>query len=395
MKNEWVDTLAGSVRVKAEGKGIERLINACVRQGIAVWNVKKHSRETATFFIKLSDVKRFRHIARQSECKLSFVGRRGLPFFWRRARRNSGFGLGLLLFAAIVFLLSNVVWSIDIEGASPETEHQIVRELKRMGVERGVFQFLLDDPETLQRKLTERIHDITWVGVEWEGTLLHFRVVEKEIPEPKEPIPPRHLVAKKEAVIADLFVEEGQPLVSVNDYVQKGQLLVSGVIGAEGRTKFVPATGKVLGETWYKSTVVLPLETTFHVLTGAFAERHYIAMGRFSLPIWGWEKPAFAHTVIETKKRPFRFWKWDLPVYYERVTIREAEEVKRSYTWEEAFAEAKKIARRELRAKLPEEAVIRGEKVLHQTKENGKVRVELHYEVIENIAVPQPIVQGD
>lgn len=81
MKNEWVDTLAGSVRVKAEGKGIERLINACVRQGIAVWNVKNHSRETATFFIKLSDVKRFRHIARQSECKLSFVGRRGLPFF--------------------------------------------------------------------------------------------------------------------------------------------------------------------------------------------------------------------------------------------------------------------------------------------------------------------------
>ncbi|WP_236687363.1 sporulation protein YqfD, partial [Geobacillus sp. ZGt-1] len=65
MKNEWVDTLAGSVRVKARGKGIERLINACVRQGIAVWNVKKHSADTATFFIKLSDVKRLRHVARQ------------------------------------------------------------------------------------------------------------------------------------------------------------------------------------------------------------------------------------------------------------------------------------------------------------------------------------------
>ncbi len=103
----------------------------------------------------------------------------------------------------------------------------------------------------------------------------------------------------------------------------------------------------------------------------------------------------FAHTIVETEKRPFRFWKWDLPLYYERITIREAEEVKRRYTWEEAFAEAKEIARRELRAKLPEEAAIRSEKVLHQAKENGKVRVELHYEVIENIAVPQPIVQGD
>lgn len=395
MKNEWVDTLAGSVRVKARGKGIERLINACVRQGIAVWNVKKHSADTATFFIKLSDVKRLRHVARQSECKLSFVGRTGLPFFWRQAWRNSGFWLGLLLFIAMVFLLSNIVWKIEIKGAAPETEHQIARELKRMGVERGVFQFLLDDPETLQKKLTERVPDITWVGVEWKGTSLHFRVVEKEIPEPKKPIPPRHLVAKKEAVIADLFVEEGQPLVSVNDYVQKGQLLVSGIIGAEGRTKFVPASGKVFGETWYKSTVVLPLETTFHVLTGKFTERHYVGIGRLLIPVWGWKKPVFAHTIVETEKRPFRFWKWDLPLYYERITIREAEEVKRRYTWEEAFAEAKEIARRELRAKLPEEAAIRSEKVLHQAKENGKVRVELHYEVIENIAVPQPIVQGD
>ncbi len=151
MKNEWVDTLAGSVRVKARGKGIERLINACVRQGIAVWNVKKHSADTATFFIKLSDVKRLRHVARQSECKLSFVGRTGLPVFWRRAWRNSGFWLGLLLFIAIVFLLSNIVWKIEIKGAAPETEHQIARELKRMGVERGAFQFLLDDPETLQK----------------------------------------------------------------------------------------------------------------------------------------------------------------------------------------------------------------------------------------------------
>lgn len=116
MKNGWVDTLAGSVRVKAEGKGIERLINACVRQGIAVWNVKNHSRETATFFIKLSDVKRFRHIARQSECKLSFVGRRGLPFFWRRARRNSGFGLGLLLLRPLYFCCPTLCGALTLKA---------------------------------------------------------------------------------------------------------------------------------------------------------------------------------------------------------------------------------------------------------------------------------------
>ncbi|TXK90469.1 stage IV sporulation protein, partial [Parageobacillus sp. SY1] len=104
---------------------------------------------------------------------------------------------------------------------------------------------------------------------------------------------------------------------------------------------------------------------------------------------------AFHYYEIDQQKRPLRFWKWDLPIYYERVIFREKEEVERNYTWEEAFAKAKELAREELKAKLPEDASIKGEKVLHQTKENGKVRVELHYQVIENIAIPQPIVQGD
>lgn len=181
-----------------------------------------------------------------------------------------------------------------------------------------------------------------------------------------------------------MFVEKGQPLVSINDHVTKGQLLVSGIIGKEEQL----ARGKIFGETWYKSTVVLPLEATFQVLTGKYMEKHYIAVKNISLPIWGFQKPAFRHYEIDRLKRPFRFWKWDLPIYYERVVFRETQEAKRSYTWVEALAKAKELARKELKAKLPEDAMIKGEKVLHQAKENGKVRVELHYQVIENIAIP-------
>ena len=395
MKNQWMNILIGSVRVKAQGKGVERLLNACVRNDIVIWNVKKHSDHIVTFFIKLSDVKRLRIVARRSECKLYFVGKTGFPFFCKKALSNTGFLLGICLFFVIVFLLSNMIWGIEIKGAKPETEYRIWKELKRMGIEKGAFQFLVDDPETIQKKLTDRIDAITWVGVEWEGTTLYFRVVEKEQPEEPKKIGAQHLVAKKKAIITDMFVEEGQPLVSVHDHVTKGQLLVSGIIGKEGQTKLVPARGKIFGETWYKSTVVLPLDATFRVLTGKYMEKHYIKIGNISLPVWGWEKPKFTNYEINVQKRPFRFWKWDLPLYYERVIFRETEEVKRSYTWEEAFAKAKELAREELKEKLPDDASIKGEKVLHQTKENGKVVVEFHYQVIENIAIPQPIVQGD
>ncbi|UTW69945.1 hypothetical protein KHA80_03655 [Anaerobacillus sp. HL2] len=37
--------------------------------------------------------------------------------------------------------------------------------------------------------------------------------------------------------------------------------------------------------------------------------------------------------------------------------------------------------------------MIKGEKVLHQTMENGKVELMIHYQVIEEISQIQPIIQ--
>ena len=73
-----------------------------------------------------------------------------------------------------------------------------------------------------------------WCGV--EGTTYHLQVVEKNEPEKPEYFSPQHLVAKKKAVIVDMFVEEGQAVVDLYDHVEEGQLLVSGLIGKEGQT---------------------------------------------------------------------------------------------------------------------------------------------------------------
>ncbi|MDQ7864118.1 hypothetical protein RCO48_32715 [Peribacillus frigoritolerans] len=34
-------------------------------------------------------------------------------------------------------------------------------------------------------------------------------------------------------------------------------------------------------------------------------------------------------------------------------------------------------------------------KILHESMENGKVKLSIHYQVIEDIAIGQPIIQGD
>jgi hypothetical protein len=39
--------------------------------------------------------------------------------------------------ASSLKLLSNMIWEIDIKGAKPETEHQMVKHLEEIGVKKG------------------------------------------------------------------------------------------------------------------------------------------------------------------------------------------------------------------------------------------------------------------
>lgn len=112
-------------------------------------------------------------------------------------------------------------------------------------------------------------------------------------------------------------------------------------------------------------------------------------------PVFWNHKEKFSTFEKQVDEKTFRFLTWTLPIRYEKVVWHEKEIAVREYSYDQARKVAKQIAREQLKRQLPSDATIQGEKVLHVTKENGKVKVEMHYQVIENIATPQPIIQGD
>jgi similar to stage IV sporulation protein len=393
MKNQWIQTFSGTVKVKLTGKGIERFLNQLTRSGVSIWNVKKHGAEAVTFYVNPQDVNKLRIPARESNCKIRFLERAGGPFFLRKLWTNSGFLAGAFLFFALMMLLSNMVWGIEIKGASPATEHQIRKELDRMGIGVGKLQFSLDSVESIQKELTDKVGALTWIGVELKGTTYHFQAVEKSEPEKAEVIGPRNLVAKRKAAIVKIFVEKGEPVVEVNDYVMPGQLLVSGLYGKEDDLKVVAAEGEILGETWYSTKVELPLKSTFQVYNGNEKKKYSLMVGGKALPVWGFGKPDFSEYEIEVTEQPVRFFRWELPVKVEKKTIREREQVTRIYTRKEAIESAKELARKDIKSYLPENAIIKGEKILHQSIENDKVKLTTHFTIIEDIAEGQPIIK--
>ena len=85
-------------------------------------------------------------------------------------------------------------------------------------------------------------------------------------------------------------------------------------------------------------------------------------------------------------RKRINFLSWKLPVSLVHDTHREKEMETRIYSKEEAIDVAKKMARLDIKNRLPEDAKIMGENVLHQSVDNGKVTISIHFQVIENIA---------
>ncbi|UCZ54499.1 sporulation protein YqfD [Bacillus shivajii] len=395
MKNNWVHKVTGSVRVKVKGPYPELFINRCIHENIRVWDIKYPGSDVLVCSILLDEVPKLRGLAKRSNCKISFLERKGLPFLYKRMKRRSGLVIGAFLFFALLFFLSNMVWDIEIEGASPDVEHQLRQTVNELGVKKGAFQFRLPKPENIQSFVTDEIKDATWIGVTVKGTTYHFQVVEKELAEPKAAESPGHLVAKRKAVIYDMFVEDGMPVVEPNQVVEKGQLLVSGLVGKEGEEQRISAEGEVYGEFWYKAKVRLPVEREIDTVTGERYKMHKVYFGSFPLPFWGWNAPEYDEVKVEEYKTNWSIFGFDIPINYGYKEYLETERALVTGSEEELTEVAVEKGKEKLLDRFTDNAEIMGEKVLHHEVEGGKVIVTIHYRIVDEIAEKQPIIQGD
>ena len=391
MKNLWFDRFKGIVLLYVKGEKAVDFLNAAVQKQIKVWSIRKVDEECIGFFILISDISQLRNLRRDYHVQFSFGKREGLWFHWQRVKKNGSFVLGGFLFVLLVTLLSNTVWEIKITGASKEIEYRIMKQLDEMGVKRGALQFGLHTPQEIQKEITKQNANITWVGVERKGTVYHLQVVEKTIPKVSQPPENRHLVAKKAGVVSYILADKGEPKVKVNQYVKKGQVLISGYIGKEDEPVPIAATGKVLAETWYETTIILPLENRLDTLTGHSKSKYGFSVFGQSFYFPWLENPNFTSFYTEERRNPIYFFKWKLPITWNEKICYETERVETHYTRQEIQKLGVKLAHEKMRQEISGASSVYGIKVLRQRETNGKVEITYHFQMIESIGVYEPI----
>jgi similar to stage IV sporulation protein len=393
---EMIHWWQGYVVIQVSGNKLERLINRMMNKRLSAWNIIRSSEDAAQISITLKDFFQLRTLLKETGCQVHIEKRVGLPFLLQKTKKRMGLAGGIVSFCLLFYVLSMMIWTVEIDGISvPEKEHYIRQELAKLDVKPGKFRFQVADREILYRRIVKMMPEAAWVGFQFNGTTAQLKVVEKALPEPQKATNPRNLVAKKKAIIHDIFVEEGQPVVKPNQYVKPGDLLVSGVLGTEEERKIVSAKGIVLGEVWYESNITVPMAQKRSTLTGERKKRYYLNLGSLSLKVWGFGKVPFDQHTKNKDSYSFNIKGWNFPISWTKEQILETNDTEVRYTEKEAFQMGVRLSRENMYRRLQPVAEINEENVLRKRTENGKVYIKMHYTVIEEIASEQIIIQGD
>ncbi|MFC4076734.1 sporulation protein YqfD [Salinithrix halophila] len=400
-QKNWPQTIKGNLRIELTGNRLAEFINRATGVGMDISQIVRVAPTRIRLTIAIPDYWRLRPILRETGSKMRILNKQGLPFWLARIKRRRFFVWGMVLFVILIFSLTSMVWSVEVEGNETVPTAEILSVLKKEGVFVGQLKSRMPDNLQIQYRLTQQMPHLSWAGFRIEGTRAIVTVVEKKRVEEGEKSGekgPINLVAKRAGLIYDLRVERGRPVVEVNDVVKKGQLLVSGRYGdpenpKEG--KLVGAKGSVLGEVWYESEVSVPLIQKRKVYTGNRERAYYPYLASRVIRLPFLYPDTYRQVERIQRVHALRARDWRLPFGWVEEERMEMTWVKQKLSVREAIAIGRSRAREDLLARLGEHGRILEEKILHPRRDNGKVVLKIHFDVVEDIASPQPILQGE
>src|SRR5699024_5362903 len=212
----------------------------------------------------------FKKICAGLQIKVVILEKRGLQFLLKDVIFKKEILISLILSVFILFILSNLIWSVEINGLPEEIEEKVSEQLDRYGVRTGNFIFNTPSPSMIQQHLINEVSELLWIGVEISGTSYKLEGVEKLIIKKDKALTPRDVVASKDAIVKDMQVRKGLPIVHRNDYVKEDDLLISGVLNKgtveNDEKQIVAAEGDIIGETWYEVEVAVSTKGNYEQL---------------------------------------------------------------------------------------------------------------------------------
>ena len=297
-------------------------------------------------------------------------------------KRNMIFIISNILGIILLNILSNIIFDVKMMSNNKELVKIIKRELDEGDFKKYRFIKSFEEKEMVKNKILNNYKDkIEWLEIDRIGTKYYVNVLERILHKEDDNTGYQSVVARKNAIIKEIKASSGEIVKKVNDYVNKGDEIISSKIKKKDEVKaLVEAKGSVYGETWYNVKVILP--RTYKVIK--YTGNSY---NTISIKILGKRFMLFnknKYSLVDYQDKPIINDRL-LPFSINKTSIIEKKEETYFYTYQDAWEKGISLAREKLLNDLKGDSKILLQKKLKLYEENSTIVVEVFFKVYEDI----------
>lgn len=375
--------LKGYVIIKIEGLTLERFLNLAATKDIYLWDIKRIDYTILKMKTTIEGFKSLKEIVKKVGCQVEIIDKIGLPFILYKFRNRKMLGIGIVIFLILVMFLSSIVWDIEIIGNSIIDTQDIIKFLENENIKLGMIKYKIDK-DYIEELILNQFEIFSFVNIETKGTKLILEVKEQTLPpEQLDMSIPCNIVANKKGVIIKAIARNGKTLVRKGDIVEKGQILITGIIDKEDEYTLVHSEGEVLAYTRYSIKVEEPIIKTIKEETGEVIKFQEIKIGKKAFQLFKEEIP-FKYYNENIKEIDFFKNKIKLPfkIFTHEYKEVELKEIKQNIDFLKKSTYIQGVL--ELNEKIPEDAKIQSKDVKYYINE-GILSTYIVIETIEDI----------
>ena len=275
----------GTVTVSVDYDNITPLLNICMQKSIP-YSGFRALRDRVILRLRISEFNKLKTEADARGISYTVEKRSGLPFILGKYKYRAGLMLGLVLSAVLVFASHQFVWDIRVTGNEQMTSSEIIAILEGYGFSVGSY-IPSANTDRLENKILIDSDKISWLSINIVGTVANVEVREREVAQSQSTATsPANLVAKKSGIIEEVRVFRGKVVVGAGKYVEKGELLVSGLYDStqEG-FRYTRASGQIYARTVEEFYIEIPYKYEGKAYTGEIYCNKYLNFFDFSMNI--------------------------------------------------------------------------------------------------------------
>lgn len=384
--------IIGYIRISIEGYYIERFINICRNNKIAIWNLKRDKNVKLELNVGIKDLKRVAKIAKKTKCKMRITKKKGLPFLFNRYKKRKLFFAFLIAIIIILAISSNFIWNIQIVEEDKDTMENLYQDVIDSGLTIGTMKSKINTKDIINKVRLKR-DDIAWMGIELKGTNAIVKVVKATAkPDIIDDEDYCNIVSDKQGIITKISAQNGTIAVKVGDTVNVGTTLINGWMeGKYTGIRYVHAKGEIQAKVWHTKSKKIPYNSTERTETGKIENKYKIKINNFEINLSKRLSKFEIYDTIVMENKFKIFSDFYLPISLIKTTNKEVKEEQKKYEIEEA----KNLGIEQLQDELNNE-IENKEKIVNKIintyeKEDG-VEVYVTYEVLEDIGTNEKIV---